>query len=415
VVQEGHSLAHPKVLFHSQWALLATQWSFPAIVVKAILNLFPPSDVRLDPMTAQSPECDGMTGLRCIPLLMLASGLSTLVAHSQERLPLPNTIVGHVTGSDGRPVRGVLVTLVERDTMHGVPRFHLADVRLRVLTDNEGRYQISNARLGEFYVVAIPQNPVTTPDGHINRSGYRVTYHPSATAPVDAAPVTVNVKSPVSADIQLVPSALSVLSGTIVDSKGQPVKEGILGLAHGDNLFGVDSKGIRIRSDGSFVAPAVPPGTYFLQFRESQWPPPRGEIPLVSGAKVIVTSGDIAGVRVLPIHMAHAAGQITIDPAPGASLQPSEIHVSGSPVNFDGNPGPERAGDARENLAFEFRTWPGPHYIRVTIARPGWTPKAIRYKGSDVTATGIDFKDGEEVSGIEIELTRSALDRGGSF
>jgi hypothetical protein len=258
-------------------------------------------------------------------------------------------------------VRGVLVTLVERDIRHGVPRFHPADVRLRVWTDNEGRYQISDAQLGEFYVVAIPQNPITTPDGRINRSGYRVTYHPSATTPVDAAPVTVNVKSPMSADIQLVSTALSVLSGTIVDSKGQPVKEGILALAHGDNLFGVDSKGVRIRSDGSFVAPAVPPGTYFLQFHESRWPPLHGEIPLVSGATVLVASGDIAGVRVLPIHMAHAVGQITIDPAPGASLQPTEIHVSAFPVNSDGNPGPERGGDARENLAFEFRTWPGPH------------------------------------------------------
>jgi hypothetical protein len=36
---------------------------------------------------------------------------------------------------------------------------------------------------------------------------------------------------------------------------------------------------------------------------------------------------------------------------------------------------------------------------------PGWRIKAVRYKGADVTDTGIDFKAGEEISGIEIELT----------
>src|SRR5215813_2572271 len=97
--------------------------------------------------------------------------------------------------------------------------------------------------------------------------------------------------------------------------------------------------------------------------REGQWPPPRDvETPLVSGAKVVVDGKDVTGVRV-PIHM-----------------------VRGT-VNAD--------------LTFEFRTWPGPHWLRVSTESPEWKVKSIRYKGSDITNEGsIDFVEGQDVIGI---------------
>jgi hypothetical protein len=43
--------------------------------------------------------------------------------------------------------------------------------------------------------------------------------------------------------------------------------------------------------------------------------------------------------------------------------------------------------------------------VRVNGQMPGWTMKAVRLNGIDVTDTGIDFTSGGEFSGIEVELT----------
>lgn len=164
---------------------------------------------------------------------------------------------------------------------------------------------------------------------------------------------------------------------------------------------------MRIRPDGSFLLSGLPPGTYFLQFHEGPWPPPRDATPLVSGAKVVVDRHDLAGVRVVPIHMVRATGRVIVDLATRSSLQPAGISVGGNPVERDGNPGPQRSGRVKDDLTFEFATWPGPGYVRLLFDAPGWKVKAIRYKGVDVTDAGIDFKEGQEVSGIEVELAKA--------
>ena len=102
------------------------------------------------------------------------------------------------------------------------------------------------------------------------------------------------------ADIRLLAAVLSVVSGTVIGQSGQPAREGTLQIAHGDGLFGMDSMAMLIRPDGSFMLTALPPGTYFLAFHESGWPPPRGEVPLISNEKIIVNGQDLAGVRVAP-------------------------------------------------------------------------------------------------------------------
>ncbi|MGH9411995.1 MAG: hypothetical protein ACRD1V_21370, partial [Vicinamibacterales bacterium] len=180
--------------------------------------------------------------------------------------------------------------------------------------------------------------------------------------------------------------------------------EGTLHIAHGDHMFGIDSRQMRILPDGRFLLPALPPGTYFLQYRESPWPPARGEIPVVSQASVLIRETDIAGVKVVPIHMVKATGHVIVDHAMRSSLIGSEFSISGEPENWDGNPGFAHAGTVRDDLTFEFASWPGPHYVRVLVYQPGWRVKAIHLNGVDITDKPIDFKEGTPVAGIEIEL-----------
>jgi hypothetical protein len=130
------------------------------------------------------------------------------------------------------------------------------------------------------------------------------------------------------ADIRIAPAHLAHVSGIVFGANGRPVQGGMLGVAHGDNLFGVDSSAVSIRPDGTFVVMGLPPGTYFLQFREGVWPPPKTVLPKVSGAKVIIADADVTHVRVAPIEMVTVTGRLLLD-ASQRTLQLSEIKVAG--------------------------------------------------------------------------------------
>lgn len=340
--------------------------------------------------------------LLALTLPFTLSGSAAPLAQSHPE-PRPNAIMGRVLDPAGQGVAGAVVTLMRREERHGHSDYYIVDARLHEITDANGGYRIINAGLGEYVVVAIPHNPLTVNNG-INRSGFSITYYPSAVNPVDAKPVNVNINAPVTADITLRTATLSVVSGTVFGSNGAPVREGILLIAHGQHLFAVDGAGLRIHPDGSFLLPALPPGTYFLQYRESQWPPARGEIPIVSQVAVVVRDADITGVKVAPVHMVQASGRVILDPAQRSNLIGAQYSIDGEPASWDGNPGPTHPGTVRDDLSFEFASWPGPHYVRVLVYQPGWRVKAIHLNGADITDKPIDFKEGQPVSGIEIEL-----------
>lgn len=333
--------------------------------------------------------------------------LARVVAQPRASAQTPNTIVGRVTDSSGAPVRGALVTLVVREARNGQIRFHPVDGRAVFFTDADGRYRIDSAPLGDYYVVAVPQNPGLSADGRPNRNGFRITYHPSAATVREAVPVTVNVRASQTVNITALPARLSIMAGTVFTSTGQPAAGGTLRVTHGDNLFGFGSTDIKLSASGAFSIAGVPPGTYFLHFSEGPWPPPRSvEIPLISGARVVVSESDLTNIRVTPIHMVRATGRVIIAPASRADFRPGGFTVGSTPIDFEGNPGPQRPGLLRDDLTFEFRTWPGPGRVRVFPEYGDWTIASVHYGGADVTRTGIDFRQGVEISGIEVELAR---------
>jgi hypothetical protein len=87
-------------------------------------------------------------------------------------------------------------------------------------------------------------------------------------------------------------------------------------------------------------------------------------------------------------------------------LSPAAIHVSGFPV-IDGMPGSMGAPITNDDLSFSFEAWPGPNFVRVAVDAPGWVVKAIRYKDADVLKKPIEFKEGQEITGLEVELVRA--------
>lgn len=227
----------------------------------------------------------------------------------------------------------------------------------------------------DTFVTALRKSPVP---------GRGNTFYPGVAAFAEARSVHVRPGVSPAADITLLPAPIRTTSGVVIGSNGQPVPGGRLAVTHGDGFFGLATRALRIGADGTFHATGLQPGTYFLQFRESQWPPPRGVIPQVSRAEATITDTDVTGVRVVPQQMVRGSGRLVVDAGDHAALDAGTVRVSAFPDPVDGNPGPQRPGTARPDLTFEFQTWPQPSRIRTEP---------------------IDFVQGKEVTGLEVVIT----------
>jgi hypothetical protein len=323
----------------------------------------------------------------------------------QARGPLaPGGIAGRVTDAAGVAVKDAFVTALypEAQRPYG---FQPVNVKLIATTNEQGDYVLEDVVPGEYYVIALPRNAAVDARGQPNRQGSANTFHPNGVRVSDAARVRVTMGRAI-ANITLAPAKLAYVSGVVMGQSGEPVKGGTLGFARGDGLFGLASATLTLRADGAFGVGGLPPGTYHFHYRESPWPPPRGVAAKVSVAKVTVKDDDIQNVRVVPMAMVRGAGRVLIDPAQRSSLPLDAVAIVAPPIDFDGNPGPQLAGQLREDLTFEFKTWPSVSRVRVSGLPRDWTVGAIRLDGADVTAKGIEFVAGKDVTGIEIVLVK---------
>jgi hypothetical protein len=148
-------------------------------------------------------------------------------------------------------------------------------------------------------------------------------------------------------------------------------------------------------------------------------PPPRPETAV---ANVMVNGADITDIALYPVKPVKASGRIVFDDmAAAASVKPAQIRITTQMVNPQDNipfPSPNNAPPtAKDDLTFEIMTSPGVVILRASAppAPPSggnppmpWQMKAVMVRGVNVIDTGIEFKPGEDVGDIEIELTNRA-------
>jgi hypothetical protein len=70
--------------------------------------------------------------------------------------------------------------------------------------------------------------------------------------------------------------------------------------------------------------------------------------------------------------------------------------------------------NVKDDYTFELKARPGLSLIRPMSLPPGWSLKAVRQRGGDVTDSGIEFRPNEEVSGIEVEVTNQTTEVSGA-
>lgn len=343
-----------------------------------------------------------------VPMVLVCLLASAVNAHMGAAAgrgvspPAANAVVGQVVDPSGAPAADVFVTalLPQPRNARG---FSIVAETTRAMTDADGQFRLDGLPAGPVYVLAIPHNPLRTAEGAANRQGLGRTFYPSASSVETAETVNVTSSAPASANITLQSTPLYSFSGVVWTQAGTTAGNAFLEMAHGDGLFGLDTRGFTVGANGTFLLPGIAPGTYFLRFHQSAWPPSLDEIPSVSGATVTISDRDVRDVRVAPIHMVTVTGRVVIDRAI-APRRPAAIVVGAAPLDAEGNPGPQYPAALTPDFSFAFKTWPSRGRIHV-LPESDWTITSIRVAGA-VVPNAFSFAPDTDLADVEVEIVR---------
>ena len=355
-------------------------------------------------------------------------------------LPRGSVLAGRVIDEVGEAVADADVSAMRMQFANGKRR--LVPAGRNGTTNDLGQFRIYGLPPGEYYVSASLRNMSMMvmdmigggaggPSGSNQSSGYASTYYPSTPTPGDAQRIALAVGQELaSVDIQLQPVKLARISGNAVASDGKPMAGAMVMLmpAMRDSLMFMPGGTSRTDANGAFTLSGVTPGEYTLQvqslggmiqaagasmsftFRttdpsgQNASPPQEREFAL---ATVNVAGEDISGMVVVGTRGAKAVGTLSF----GASAKPeglASVRVTAPPVD-DANPMPMFGGsNVKDTGAFEIEGLVGQRVFRVANLPKGWVLKRVRVNGEDVTDKGLEFKPGEDLSGLEIELTDKA-------
>jgi hypothetical protein len=327
-------------------------------------------------------------------------------------LPRMGGISGRLTDEHGDPIEGVSIYAMRSLFFEGERR--LVPVSgTSVRTDDEGEYRIPRLAPGSYQVMASTKETWTVVDdaGRETTYGYMPTYFPGVAARTEARADKVSLGETVRAvDFLLVPGRAAKVSGTALDSKGQPfsrvsLSEQVRGL--GFASFG-GGPGAAVAADGPFTIPNVPPGEYTLQTSRSG--AEADGAPEVALMRVFVDGNDLENVMLVGSNGGVVSGKVIAEE--GVLPKTSGIFINISEP-YRNQPPPVLLGafrqDGSQPTVLEDGTFTVPHVFgrarfRITVP-DGWMVKHVRHDGRDITDEAIELRSGQQLTGVEIMIT----------
>lgn len=364
---------------------------------------------------------------------------SQVLDRADIAIPRGGVLAGRVVDETGEAVIEAEVTATRMQFQNG--RRRLVATGRNATTNDLGQFRLYGLPPGEYYVSATLRSAgalmdmigLTTsgPAGSNQTSGYASTYYPSTPNPAEAQRVTLAVGQELpSVDIQLQPVKLAKITGVALSSDGRPAAGATVMLLPSmkDTMFALPLGVSRTDKDGNFTVNDVTPGDYSLQVQSgggifaasadggnvmmfnfrtsgdgpsSPSAPPQREF----GSTALTVAGEnVTGIVVTTTRGAKASGTIKFNgPQPDGA---TNVRVTAPATDADNNPMPTSgSGAVNDDLTFQVDSLVGNHIFRPTNLPKGWVVKSVVYNGQDVTDTGVDFRPGEDVAGIEIQLT----------
>jgi protocatechuate 3,4-dioxygenase beta subunit len=368
-------------------------------------------------------------------------------------MPRGSVIAGRIVDEFGEPVPDATVQALRSTWSNG--RRRLQPTGRSAVTNDIGQYRLYGLPPGEYYVSAtLGGAPIMQMDGGgavtemvavrtvmaagapasaspAPTSGYAPTYYPGTTTGAEAQRVALTLSQELQgADFALVPVRLATVSGTVINSGGQPVEGTMVNLTPINRdttgpLFALGNSG-RTDRNGNFTINAVPPGDYTLQTRGAQvitsgggderrtmvftmmteGGGSGGNEPEVGSVPVTVAGDDVSHVLIMTAKGGRATGTVTFEGGSRPDHGPA-IRVLATPIDTDGPAISMMGGSGvvQPDGSFDIGGLAGGRLIRIANVPQGWMLKGVRLNGQDITDTGAIFRAGEAVSGLEIVLT----------
>jgi protocatechuate 3,4-dioxygenase beta subunit len=359
-------------------------------------------------------------------------------------MPRGGVISGRVLDEFGEPVTDAVVSAMRSAWANGRRRFQPAG--RPAMTNDLGQFRVYGLPPGDYYVSAIVRDMAAMemsmaamsaagpPAAVAPSAGYAPTYFPGTPSGADAQKITIAAGQEANnTDFALLPVRLAKITGSVISSDGKPVDGAMItaiprsaDLPAGPMLGG----SARTGREGTFTLAGVVPGDYVLQTRSVQiMTSTTGDMMTfsarVGGAEgaesesgsipLTVTGDDVANVVIVTAKGATAAGQVMFEgSAKPANLTTLRIMampaVADAPMMGTGG----APGTVKPDGTFELRGLSGARFIRPVGLPRGWMLKSVYANGADVTDTGVEFKAGEALTGVEIVLTSKVTELSGA-
>jgi hypothetical protein len=376
-------------------------------------------------------------------------------------MPRGSVIAGRVLDEFGDPVADAMVSAMRSAWAGG--RRRLQPTGRMAQTNDLGQYRIYGLPPGDYYVSATLRRdammdmamisamaggagPGLTgiggagaagpagPTGSNPNSGYAPTYFPGTTNGADAQRLTLAAgQEAQGTDFALLPVRLVKVTGVVINSEGKPVERAVVNAVPRGGEPGIMTMAGATGTDknGSFTLTNVAPGDYLLQTRAMQimtsdagdtmafsmrvgglegGDGETGSVPISIGGE------DLSNVVILTSRGATASGRLTFEggagPADLSGLRVSSLAADGGvPAGILGM---ASGAGVKADGTFNLRGLTGTRLIRVMPVPAGWMLKSVAVNGADVTDTGIEFKGGEALAGVEVVLTSKVTEVSGT-
>lgn len=325
-------------------------------------------------------------------------------------LPKGGVIVGRIQDEFGEPFAGIRVATMRSRYVNGQRR--LVAVGPTDTTDDVGQYRLHGLAPGEYYVSATNAN--VSFDVSDDRLGYATTYFPGTPMLGEAQRVSVTQgQETPNVNFDLAPTRIASVSGTATNSQGKPLVNSLIVLTSPLLQAGIPTLSpAMVRPDGSFTISNVTPGDYRLEtyaIADVQALTAAGGQSGVAetvSMPITVSGEDITGLTVVAMPTTTATGRIAFEGESSPKVVPGAVTVVAvAPALTSIMPG--GLGRVRDDWTFEARGLTDRRIFRVNPPS-GWYLKSVSLRGTDITDSGVECKSGEDISGVEVLLSKQA-------
>jgi hypothetical protein len=319
-------------------------------------------------------------------------GDGEVLEHIDIVLARAGTIAGRVSDENGDPLMGVTVSLLEMRFVNG--RRRLVESGNRRRTNDLGRFRLFGVQPGRYVLVA--SAPAAGP---YRMPGYAPTYYPGAASASDAQPLTIGAADDLSSiEIRLAPGHGVRVTGTALDSRGQPFSGRIV-LAGSDRSGGLAPPAVEVtaqRADGTFAIDGVAPGDYVLQ---TVFPG------AFASAWITVADADVTGIVMTATIGSTVSGRITFE-GTAMNVRPQDFQFNFVQTDLDLGPPPGvYRAKIDDDFSFQYVGLFGPLLIRPS-GGAAWMLKSVRAGGLDITDTPTMFGTRDQsLADVEVILT----------